>query len=156
MLSRYVALGIVLAAVPAIAVGALEPPRITHTTQATATLDGHWVLKGWGNPTRLTPPVSGSTITATFDGGRLSGSAGCNRYNTLYQTMGDTLALGAIAATRRACEPSILDQELKFLGALGRVQTYELSDHGELHIGYTSDQGDGVLVFVSHAIRGLW
>ena len=70
--------------------------------------------------TILTPGVPGTTITAMFQGGNLTGSAGCNNYNATYEKTGDQLKLGPIAATEKACaEPAgVMEQETAYLSKL--------------------------------------
>lgn len=48
-----------------------------------------------------------------------------------------------------------MNQEFKFLKALQGAQRYEVNDDG-LQIFYTTEEGSGVLRFVSQAITGLW
>ena len=95
-------------------------------------LDGtSWMLMAY----RKTRPISGTTITATFEGGQVRGSAGCNSYGGSYQVSGDTITVGAIAITEMAClEPEgLLDQELVFVEFLTYAQTFRVAD-GQLQI----------------------
>jgi heat shock protein HslJ len=71
-----------------------------------------------------------STIEFVGDG-QASGSGGCNRYRTTARVGKGTIALGAIAATRMACPPPIMEQEQRFFGALATVRRYEV-DKGML------------------------
>jgi heat shock protein HslJ len=123
---------------------------------AQASLLGSWTLVGWGDEDNLTPLLDGTEITAEFMGDQLGGGSGCNRYTTSYEVNGNELSFGPVASTRRACEPPILDQEMKFLAALDAVAHYHWGDRGELVLHYVSDTDEGVLVFTRPAIRGLW
>lgn len=69
--------------------------------------------------------VSDSTVTMVFDTeGRVSGSAGCNRYTAAYHAEGDTLRFSSVAATRLACpDQALTEQEQAFLRALESVAT---------------------------------
>ena len=90
-------------------------------------LDGtSWVLTAY----RKTRPISGTTITATFEDGQVRGSAGCNSYSGSYQVSGDTITVGPVAITEMAClEPeSVMDQELVFVEFLTDAQTFRLAD----------------------------
>jgi heat shock protein HslJ len=95
-------------------------------------LDGtSWVLMAY----RKTRPISGTTITATFEDGQVRGSAGCNSYGGSYQVSGDTITVGAVAITEMAClEPEgVMDQELVFVEFLTDAQTFRLAA-GQLQV----------------------
>ena len=106
--------------------------------------DSSWVLVAF----RKTSPIPGTTITATFEDGRIHGSAGCNSYGGTYQVKGDKITVGAIATTMMAClEPKdIIEQEVKFRKFISDAQTFRLID-GQLQI-FRSD-GEA-LTFVPH------
>jgi heat shock protein HslJ len=77
--------------------------------------------------------VDGTQVTMEFnDQGQVSGSAGCNRYTGTYQRSGDLLSFGPVAATRMACAPPILDQEMAFLGLLESGVRYEWTSDDRL------------------------
>jgi heat shock protein HslJ len=104
------------------------------TPGAAAELEGApWRLVSYAGPGGQQRPVlPGTEVTATFQGGRVSGSAGCNQYNAGYQLAQD--AAGIIrftqaATTQRFCaEPAgVMEQEAAYLQALGRVGRYTLS-----------------------------
>ncbi len=52
-------------------------------------------------------------------GGKVTGSGGCNRLFGTATVGGNSLAFGGIGTTRMACPPAVMQQESKFLGALG-------------------------------------
>ncbi|QIK72621.1 META domain-containing protein [Propioniciclava coleopterorum] len=80
-----------------------------------------WVLEDL----RGAAPVAGSTVTALFGAdGRVSGSAGCNRYQASFTLHGDTLTVGDATSTMMACAPDVMTQETAFLSALKEVRTY--------------------------------
>jgi len=91
-------------------------------------LDGtSWELMAY----RKTRPISGTTITATFEDGKVSGSAGCNSYSGSYQVYGDNrIAIGPTAITEMACmEPEgVMEQEMTFIEFLTGAQTFQLTD----------------------------
>lgn len=72
--------------------------------------------------------VSGSAVTLAFDDqGRISGSAGCNRYMGRYTVSGATLTLSPTASTRMACpDERLAEQEVAYLKALGTVSTLRM------------------------------
>ena len=96
------------------------------------TLDGtSWELMAYGE----TKPIPGTTITATFENGQMSGSAGCNTYFGSYQLNGDKMWVVDMAMTEMAClEPEgALEQELVFAELMRGAQTFQLAN-GQLQI----------------------
>ncbi len=92
--------------------------------------------------------AEGTTLTATFaDDGTLSGSAGCNRFTGGYTTNGDSIEIGPLASTRKACEPDVMTQEAAYLAALENAttvtidgSTLELRDaDGALQVSFTAE-----------------
>ena len=57
---------------------------------------------------------------------KVRGYAGCNNFTGGFETEGESLSFGPVAATRRACIGN-MDQELDFLNALGRTERYTLT-----------------------------
>lgn len=72
--------------------------------------------------------LDGTAITATFEGGVMAGSAGCNQYSGAYQVEGNVLALGPMGATKMAClEPEgLMEQESRYLQALSGITAYQI------------------------------
>jgi heat shock protein HslJ len=65
---------------------------------------------------------TGTTADATFSAdGKLSGSGGCNAYTGSYTLAGQSLVIGPLRSTKKACEPAILLQEQQFFTALGKA-----------------------------------
>lgn len=122
-----------------------------------SSLAGSWRLANMTEGNFPTPmlPVSSTELTATFSEGKISGSGGCNRFMGSYKVDADQLNIGQLASTFKACEQSIMNQEFKFLKALQAAQRYEVNDQG-LTIYYQTEEGAGVLRFLSQNIRGLW
>jgi len=58
--------------------------------------------------------------------GAVSGSGGCNRLHGQATISGASLSFGAIASTRMACPPAVMDQESKFLSALQAVRSFRV------------------------------
>jgi len=76
-------------------------------------------------------PVTGQrkpTMTIEADL-RTSGFGGCNRYFTEASIDGAALSFGPAAATRMACAPDAMAEELSFFAALAAVSRYEVSDN---------------------------
>lgn len=95
-----------------------------------AALEGTlWELSVYNNgQNAMVSPLDGTSLTAQFEAGQMSGSAGCNSYQTAYQIDGDSLTLGPAVTTLMACaEPAgIMEQETQFLDALGQVTRYQI------------------------------
>lgn len=71
------------------------------------------------------PATSGTPPTLSFDGGRVSGFGGCNRYSGPGEDQGPgSLAFGALLATMMACPPPAMSVEQAFLGAMARATRY--------------------------------
>lgn len=70
-------------------------------------------------------PIEGSTLTATFDNGTVSGSAGCNNFSGGYTLDGDAITIGPLASTLAFCD-GVMDQEQLYLTLLQSADTYEV------------------------------
>lgn len=79
--------------------------------------------------------IDRSMITLAFtDDGRVAGSTGCNRYAGQAYLDGDVVTVSAVRSTRRACPPSLMEQEQRFLAALGAAARHERDEVGRLLI----------------------
>lgn len=73
-------------------------------------------------------PLRGTDVTAAFTAtGRVSGSAGCNRYSGTYKASGTTLRISPLATTQMACARPIAVQERAFLRALSAARSFAVS-----------------------------
>lgn len=75
--------------------------------------------------------------------GRLSGHTSCNAMNGPYMLQGDKIRIGAIATTRMACGPLLLEQEDRILTALEIAATARVRPDGLLEL--RDADGRGVL-----------
>jgi heat shock protein HslJ len=102
------------------------------------------INNGSGGVTSL---VAGSEVTAEFgEDGTVTGTGGCNRYNGPFTAEGETIAVGPLATTRRACpEPAGVDaQEAAFVSAVERATRYTIDgttlelrdDEGALQVSF--------------------
>ncbi len=66
------------------------------------------------------------TVLEISADGVVTGSGGCNRLRGQAAISGARLIFGAIAGTRMACPPAIMDQESKFLSALEVVRSFRV------------------------------
>lgn len=84
-----------------------------------------WEVAGYNNGRQAVVSVrGGSTLTIAFsEDGKVSGSAGCNRYTGGHSVSGKTISIGRLAATRKLCaDPEgVMEQEAQFLKALERA-----------------------------------
>jgi putative lipoprotein len=102
-------------------------------------------LLGTGTPSRAGDAIQGRTwvaedidrrgvidslqSTIVIADSHAQGLAGCNRF-TGPATLGpgDHLSFGALATTRMMCPPAVMDQERRFLDALGRTERYRMTN----------------------------
>ncbi|GMU80060.1 MAG: hypothetical protein AMXMBFR46_28470 [Acidimicrobiia bacterium] len=96
-------------------------------------------------------------VTAVFDGGRVSGHSGCNRYSAAYEVRGRSLTLSPVAGTRMACEPPASTVEDEYLARLERVRSFAIAGD---RLTLTPSGSGGALVFGAldpeEAIAGSW
>jgi len=91
--------------------------------------------------------------SATFKGGTLSGSSGCNRYSTSYAVNGDALKLGTPAGTKMACGMPGDKVEAAFIAALSRVARFTATDE---ELTLRDVDGNELLVFHAASPTGDW
>lgn len=81
------------------------------------------------------PLIDRSHLTITLgEDGRAYGSAGCNHWFASYRRDGDALRFEQPGATRKLCAPALMEQEQRFLEALGQVQRWDVSGIGQLRL----------------------
>jgi len=79
------------------------------------------------------PLAPGSRATIRFGSdGRVSGDASCNTYSDRYTLADEGLYLSNPIATRKACAPSLMTQEGRFMEVLRNVQRFEIAPDGAL------------------------
>jgi heat shock protein HslJ len=113
---------------------------IINSSDDDGVLDGEWTVQAVILDGEETPVIAGTSVTATFDAGALSGSAGCNNFNGSYKTDGTSLTIGPLASTSMFCaDPTgTMDQETAYLALLTEAQSFSVSGD-DLEIG----AGDG-------------
>ena len=113
-----------LALVLAAGCGGDDGGSTVAAAQAASFVGVPWVLaggldvEGW----ERAPP------SATFAGGTVGGSTGCNRYTAPFTVDGDALEIGTIASTRIACPPPADAVERAYLHALRQVAHWRSDD----------------------------
>ncbi|MCB0166914.1 MAG: META domain-containing protein [Anaerolineae bacterium] len=100
------------------------------------------------------PVLTDTEVTISFQDGQITGSGGCNTYNTSF-TLGEdnpfVMTISPVASTRMACPEPILTQENAFFTALQNVSLWGYNV-GQLALSYrTDDGGFGTLLFAPPA-----
>ena len=115
-------------------------------TASLATLEGReWVLRKLSS-TEAAPEEP--EITLTVEGGRVSGSSGCNNYNGTI-SRGETatsITVGPLMTTRKACPPEIMNLEQRYTAALQGAESWSFR-LGLLVINYRQEETFGSLFF---------
>ena len=77
---------------------------------------------------------AGAPATVSFEGGRVQGTDGCNRYSAAYMAKGTMLEIGARgASTMMACPPDTMKQAEAFMAALSGAKSYRVAN-GQLEL----------------------
>jgi heat shock protein HslJ len=97
---------------------------------------------------------AGTEITADFDGGNVTGSAGCNSYSGSYTAAAGALSFPSpFAVTLMACDDAIMAQEQAYLGALAVATSFSIDgDALTVHTG----EGELVLTAVTALTQNAW
>lgn len=102
------------------------------TSGGTALEEGEWQLVEIdGEAVPLATGAKAPMIMFDAVKSRASGYAGCNNFFGQYELSGNTLKLGPVGATRRACPDAQSAIESRFLGMLENVRAWGV-DSGEL------------------------
>lgn len=81
------------------------------------------------------PLIDNSHLTMTLGkDGRAYGNGGCNHWFAAYTLEGDAIQFGAVGSTRKMCAPALMEQERRFLEALGKVQHWDVSEIDQLQL----------------------
>ncbi len=78
--------------------------------------------------------------------GQVGGLAGCNRYFGPVTLEAGTISFGNLAATRKMCGETLMDQEQRFLKALSKAERLELTHEEKMLLVY-ADGTEPVLRF---------
>lgn len=70
--------------------------------------------------------LAGAPITAAFQQGTVSGSAGCNTYTGSYSASGGAISFGPLTITGLVCDPAVMEQETLYLARLQVADEYEI------------------------------
>jgi heat shock protein HslJ len=138
----------------ALAVGATGASAGSGVT--TTGLEGpNWVLDQKASNLEVIAPQY--VVTATFDDGKLSGSSGCNRYNTTYTASGSRLRVSPrISSTLIACSQDASNVESSYIARLPTARSFSI--RGDRLTVRTSTKGADLVyrALSARALRGNW
>lgn len=81
------------------------------------------------------PLLDGSHLTITFGADdRAYGTGGCNHWFAGYGLEGEILRFSQVGSTRKACSPSLMEQEQRFFDALEQVRRWDVSPLDQLRL----------------------
>lgn len=75
----------------------------------------------------VVPVPAGVEAWLQIDGDQITGSLGCNNFNSSATHSGNALSMGAIASTRMACDEATMQIEAAFAAALERTAAYSVN-----------------------------
>lgn len=102
---------------------------VTTTTSAPGVktiVDRQWQVVGVVELDVVQPPPGDAPVTLVIHDGRVSGSAGCNEYSATALVDGDSLSVGSIAITERACADAV--DWAAMLETLAAATRFEMTD----------------------------
>jgi heat shock protein HslJ len=80
------------------------------------------------------PALKNVDADIRFEGGRISGTAGCNRLNGGFTQSGNVLTISGVAVTMMACPPAEMAQERDSLAVLESGATVHRHSDGRVEI----------------------
>ena len=96
----------------------------------------HWLLTSAASadnqPIDALFPNEEVPLQLDFIDGRLSISGGCNRHSGSYQIQGQTLSVGSLASTRRACAAPLMEADRAIAAQLASPLQIQAIDSGQL------------------------
>ena len=109
-----------------------------------------WTLDSLYTADAVSSVISGTTITAVFEGdGRVSGSAGCNNYFGSYTVTGSLLSIGSVGSTKMNCPgQGVMLQENTYLASLGRTAGFTITGN---RLSLADANGNTLLSFTKGA-----
>lgn len=127
----------------------LPPMSSEGSPQSPTSLsNSFWRLERWERKGSLVPLASQTEISLNFEGDRVNGFGGCNRFGGSFNIVDDQLSFGALDATQRGCDPVVMSQESQFLSALQSAHRIDRDTSGRLTLSYRLNGEEGVLYFV--------
>jgi heat shock protein HslJ len=110
--------------------------------------DVDWFLQRFDHDDEV---PDGIEITLTFDGERIFGGSGCNRYNGSVvegRNPGALTTAGPMASTRMACPPPADEIEIRYLQRLQGIEQYSFIA-GKLALSWRTNDEFGTLIFAN-------
>jgi putative lipoprotein len=107
-----------------LAVAVLAFPATSASAPASPP-SGRWRAESIRNRGVIGDPQTVIDIAAD---GRVTGSSGCNRISGKATLNGAHISFGPMISTKMACAPVIMDQESKFLAALGDTRLWRIDE----------------------------
>jgi heat shock protein HslJ len=101
---------------------------LTYIAERPVGLEGtRWEVSGIVTGDAVSSTIAGAEAELTLDAGSLTGFTGCNRMTGSYTADGEgSISFSAIATTKMACEPAVMDQERQIVAALEATTTYAI------------------------------
>jgi heat shock protein HslJ len=125
----------------------VERSNEDHGRLSLSDLEGEtWRLTHWAADE---PVAEGIDIDLAFEGARIAGRSGCNRYQGSVEAgelAGDVSVVSPLAGTRMACPPPIDDAESRYLGDLQTVDRFRFAA-GKLVLDWSDGDQWGSLTF---------
>lgn len=103
--------------------GRVDDPVASPPVDPRPLLDVTWTAEQIGG-VAVTPDESTLSIASDM---RAGGKGGCNSYFTQAQLSNDRLAFSAVAATRMACDATVMAQEAVFFDAIDATRFWRLA-----------------------------
>jgi putative lipoprotein len=98
---------------------------VKSAAAATLPLNGRWLAESIRNRRVIGDPKTLIEIAAD---GKVTGSGGCNRISGKATVDGAHISFGPMISTKMACPPAVMDQESKFLAALGDTRLWRIDE----------------------------
>jgi heat shock protein HslJ len=114
-----------------------------------------WVLDQQASNLEVIAPQY--VVTATFDDGELSGSSGCNRYNTTYTARGSRLRVSPnISSTLMACNQDASNVESSYIARLPTARSFSVRGNRLMVRTSTADADLIYRALSARSLRGDW
>ncbi|MGZ8570886.1 MAG: META domain-containing protein [Actinomycetota bacterium] len=128
-IARTSILAFLLALTLLVACGEDDPTDTPGGSGAGGSLEGvTWVLGDASIEALVGQVPDDARVDLALEDDRAGGSAACNTYSGGYTVDGDALSFEDFAVTQMACAEELMALETAYLGALGSVTTFAVSD----------------------------
>jgi heat shock protein HslJ len=105
-----------------------KPLLVFDESSGADAIAGRWNVLSYYTGTAVSSVVSGSTVTAEFKDGHITGDTGCNSYMGPYKIDGNAITIGPLASTKKTCSSEELSkQETSYLAALEVATTFAVT-----------------------------